>query len=289
MNATRSFWGGEDFENRIPAMIRTTRGALGALGAAFLLGTLVFLFVKTAGIDFQHDSHALSLLREMKDLDTHWDEDAARIANDFAGTAAPQADFSAMMARTLQEIERGASREAFRKDLAQLRNALGEKEAAFKAFRAAHQRSAEAGRAMGEALRSLAQVGAARAAGSRSGRNLPATAEQLRSDINRRLETFALRAPSIEQRVATLRAESVALDPALAESGGAAENAGRAFLAARAAEGALFSKFSFLTLGGRIDLSARTLSKVIEDALDEKERWRVYLFVYALALLIATG
>ena len=270
-------------------MIRTTRGVLGMLGAAFLLATLVFLFVKTAGIDFQHDSHALSLLREMKDLDTHWDEDAARIANDFAGTAAPQAEFSAMMARTLQEIERGASREAFRKDLAQLRTALGEKEAAFKAFRAAHQRSAEAGRAMDEALRSLAQVGAARAAGSRSGRNLPATAEQLRSDINRRLETFALRAPSIEQRVATLRAESVALDPALAESGGAAESAGRAFLAARAAEGALFSKFSFLTLGGRIDLSARTLSKVIEDALDEKERWRVYLFVYALALLIATG
>ena len=270
-------------------MIRTTRGVLGTLGAAFLLAALVFLFVKTAGIDFKHDSHALSLLREMKDLDSHWDEDAARIANDFAGTAAPQADFSAMMARTLQEIERGASREAFRKDLAHLRTALGEKEAAFKAFRAGHQKSVETGRAMDESLRSLAQVGAARAAGSRSARTLPAMAEQLRADINRRLETFALRAPSIEQRVATLRAESVALDPALAESGGAAENAGRAFLAARTAEGALFSKFSFLTLGGRIDLSARTLSKVIEDALDEKERWRVYLFVYALALLIATG
>ncbi|MEP7067895.1 MAG: ATP-binding protein [Usitatibacter sp.] len=270
-------------------MVRTTRGVLGALGAAFLLAALVFLFVKTAGIDFQHDSHALSLLRELKDLDAHWDDDAARIANDFAGTAAPQADFSAMMARTLQEIERGASREAFRKDLAQLRTALGEKETAFKAFRAAHQTSVEAGRAMDESLRSLAQLGAARATGSRSARNLPAAAEQLRSEINRRLETFAVRAPSIEQRVATLRAESVAVDPALADSGGAAENAGRAFLAARAAEGDLFNKFSFHTLGARVDLSARTLSKVIEDALDEKERWRVYLFVYALALLISIG
>src|SRR5690349_1102164 len=34
-----------------PAMLKTHRGALMALGAAILLGALVFLFVKTAGID----------------------------------------------------------------------------------------------------------------------------------------------------------------------------------------------------------------------------------------------
>ena len=263
-------------------MIRTTRGVLGALGAAFLLGTLVFLFVKTAGIDFKHDSNALSLLREMKDFDSRWDDDAVRISNDFAG-AAPQADFAAMMGRILHEVDRLATRESLRKEIARLRSALTEKETAFKALRDAHRASVEAGRAMDESLGSLAQLAAARKVG------IVVTVEQMRADIGRRLETFGARVPALERRVATLRSEAVAGDPSLAEAATAAQSAGRAFLAARTAEGEVFRKFSFLTLGGRIDLSARTLSKAIEDTLDEKERWRVYLFVYALALLIATG
>jgi signal transduction histidine kinase len=273
-------------------MIRNTRSALAALGAAVLLGALVFLFVKTAGIDFQHDAHALSVLREMKDLDSHWDDDAARIANDFTA-AAPQADFAAMMSRILSELERGAPREAFRKELMQLRSGLSEKEAAFKALREAHARSVEAARAMDESLQSLAQLAAARGASSRAGsRSLLGVAgisEQLRSDINRRLETFPTRAPGMAARVDTIRLEAVAVDPSLAEPGAAAEAAGRAFLAARTAEDAVWRRFSFLTLGGRIELSARTLSKAIEDTLDEKDRWRVYLFFYAFALLIAIG
>ena len=273
-------------------MIRTTRGALGALGAAFLVGTLVFLFVKTAAIDFKHDSHALGLLREMKDFDAHWDDDAARIANDFAGAAAPQADFGAMMGRILQELGRDATRDTFRKELAQLRSGLDEKETAFKAMRDAHRRSVEAARAMDESLRHLAQLAAARTTAARTARSqqgVGGLAEHMRTDIERRLETFPTRAPAMEQRVATIRAEAVTSDPSLDEAGAAAQAAGRAFLAARAAESDVFRKFSFLTLGGRVDLFARTLSRGIEDTLDEKDRWRVYLFVYALALLIATG
>jgi signal transduction histidine kinase len=255
-------------------MNRKTRSALAALGAAFLLGALIFLFVKTAGSDLKHDSHALTLLRAMRDLDSHWDDEATRRSNDVGGTAAAQSDFGAMMRRNLAELDRDATNESFRRELAQLRHGLDEKDAAFKALHDAHDRTVEAARTMDESLRALA---------------LPGLAEQLRSDINRRLETFAARAPAVEQRVATLRAESVAIHPALADAGSAAEAAGRAFLAARAQEDALWQRFSFLTLGGRIDLSARTLSTAIEHVLDEKDRWRVYLFFYALALLIVSG
>src|SRR5258705_6309479 len=267
-------------------MIRTTRSVLGALGAALLLGALVFLFVKTAGTDFRNDSSALTLLRQMKDFDNRWDDDAVRISNDFSG-AAPQADFPAMMGRILQEADRIATRESFRKELTQLRTALAEKEAAFKALRESHRASVDASRAMDESLRNLTQLASARTGSRPTG--VAVVADQLRAEIHRRLETFGARAPALERRVATLRAEAVAGDPSLVEAGGAAEAAGRAFLAARAAEGDVFRKFSFHTLGGRIDLSARSLSRGIEDTLDEKERWRVYLFVYALALLIATG
>jgi len=77
-----------------------------ALGAALLLGALVFLFVKTAGIDFRHDSQALSLLREMMTLDAHWDDETGRLVNDLHGTTRVS-DFSAMIGRTLGEAERG--------------------------------------------------------------------------------------------------------------------------------------------------------------------------------------
>jgi two-component system NtrC family sensor kinase len=271
-------------------MNRNMRSALAALGAAFLLGALIFLFVKTAGVDFKHDSHALTLLRQMKDMDSHWDDDATRRANDLGGASAPQTDFSAMMRRVLAELNRDASGDSFRKELAQLHRGLDEKDAAFKALRAAHAQTIEAARAMDESLRTLAQLTAARGASySRSLIGVPGLAEQLRSDINRRLETFAARAPGMERRVATLRAESVAIHPSLGDAGSAAEAAGRSFLSARTREDALWQRFSFLTLGGRIELSARSLSTAIEHSLDEKDRWRVYLFFYALGLLIVSG
>jgi two-component system, NtrC family, sensor kinase len=268
-----------------------TRSALAALGAAFLLGALIFLFVKTAGVDFKHDSHTLTLLREMKDLDSHWDDDAARGANDLSATSAPQADFGAMIRRNLAEIGRGSTSESLRRELAQLAASLDQKEAAFKGLREAHAQTVKGAQAMDESLRALAQLASARANAShaRSLLGVAGISEQLRSDINRRLETFAARTPAMERRVATLRSEAVATDPSLAEAAGAAESAGRAFLAARAAEDAVWHRFSFLTLGGRIDLSARALSTAIEGELDAKDRWRVYLFFYAFALLIVSG
>jgi two-component system NtrC family sensor kinase len=124
---------------------------------------------------------------------------------------------------------------------------------------------------------------------ARAPSGVAATAEQLRYDINRRLETFGARLPAMEQRLATLRPEAAAIDPALAASAAAAEAAGHAFLAARGAEAAAWRKFSFHTLGGRIELASRTVSKAIADGLDEAERWRTYLFFYAASLLIVIG
>ena len=272
-------------------MLKTHRGALMALGAAILLAALVFLFVKTAGIDFRPEAQALNLLREMHDFDSHWDDEAARYSNDFSASS-PRGDFAAMMRRTLSELERATNRDSFRNELAQLRAGLDEKDAAFKALRAAHEKSTAAAKAMDRDLATLGQLAAARAnarAANRPLTGVPALIEQLRSDIGRRLETFSPRAPTMLQRVATIRHETIAVDPALGDAAVAAEGSGRAFIEARAAEQAAWQKFSFLTLGGRIDLSARSLAKSIEATLDDKERWRVYLFFYAAALLIVIG
>src|SRR4051812_7287870 len=193
-------------------MLKTHRGVLMALGAAILLAALVFLFVKTAGIDFRPEAQALNLLREMRDLDSHWDDEAARLSNDFSSSN-PRGDFAGMMGRTLAELERGTNRESFRKELAQLRAGLDEKDAAFKALRAAHEKSAAASIAVERDLANLGQLAAARAQARSANRSLtgvPALTEQLRSDIGRRLETFSVRAPMMLQRVATIRHESIA-------------------------------------------------------------------------------
>jgi signal transduction histidine kinase len=261
-----------------------------ALGAALLLGALVFLFVKTAGIDFRRDTQALNLMRQMISLDSHWDDESGRLVNDFQGTARVS-DFSAMIGRTLGEAERGATGNAHRGDLAALRAGLDEKAAASKALREAHARTLTAARAFDADLENLERLASARSNVRPANRPLTgaaALAQQLRSDIGRRLETFAARGPIMEQRLGVMRNEAAA-DPAMGEAANAADASGRTFLEARAAEDRAWKKLSFLTLGARIDLVARSLSKDIEATLDEKERWRVYLFFYAAALLIVVG
>ncbi len=266
-------------------MNRTTRGALQALGAAFLLAMLVFLFVKTAGGDVKHDTHALSLLRELKDLDGRWDEDVLRMTNDFSG-AAPRADFPLLMGRILGELERSGPGTALARDLTQLRAGLADKDAAARTLRDMHQRSQEAAQAMDTSVLQLQQLAEARGAKGVAVVNLVG---QLRADAAQPLDTLAGRAPAMQQRIATLRPASLAIDPILGETAGRAETTSRAFLAARESELSLWSKFSFLTLGARTDLAVRALSASIENTLDEKDRWRAYLFAYALALLIVTG
>jgi signal transduction histidine kinase len=271
-------------------MPKMHRGALMAIAAALLLGALVFLFVKTAGIDIRQDSQALSLLREMHSLDSHWDDDISRLINEFRKTP-PASDFPAMIGRSLAQAERGA-REPLRKELTGLRGALEEKKNAAQALREAHAKTYEAAKAYEQALMTLEQLAAARANARPGNRPLSGTsalAAQLRSDIPRRLESFAARLPQMEQRLAVAREEAIATDPGMGETANAAAAAGNAFFDARAAEDRAWKKLDVLTLGGRIDLTSRTLSKNVETTLDEKERWRIYLLFYAAALLIVVG
>ena len=272
----------------------STRSALLALGAAALLAALVFLFVKTEAIDFKNDAQALSLLREMKDLDTRWDVDALRLANDLSAAPATIADRGPMLARILRELESGPVRSAIAEQLPRLRSGMTEKEAAFVALRGAHGRSFEAFRTAAEALRDLsAATAVARTRPSTSGDRVAALLAligQVRSALqNADIEDLDEAINAAESRIAVLRPTAVGTDPFLGESAARAESAARSFLAARKLEAAAWRKFSLLTVGARVELAARNLSKAIEAALDDKDRWRVYLFAYAAALLIGVG
>src|SRR5258708_25357931 len=270
------------------------RQTLLALGAAALLGALVFLFVKTNAIEFKGDQRSLGLLAEMKDLDARWDSDALRLASEMAPNKAPAADRSALLGRVLRELEDSSPRSATAKQIPALKSGLAEKDSRFRALRTAHAASLRMFDSAREAMRALlAESAVSRARDPRSAEKVAALGmliAQVRSgltgaDITAMDEAAAELAP----RIASIRAAAVTADPALGILGGSAQAGVEGYLEARVAEGAAWRKFSFLTVGSRIDLAARNLSKSIESALDDMERWRVYLFFYAAALLIGVG
>jgi signal transduction histidine kinase len=267
---------------------RATRAGLLGILAIALLGMLAFLYSRTEAIDFKRDAETLSLLRELKDLDARWDADAAR----FAATLVPgpaAADRGPTLARILRELERASGRPEVEAALPAIKEGMAGKSAAWDALKARHAR----------ALETLAAAQAATAA-------LASDANFMRLSDPRRAErhaAIAAEAPSLfatirasdgmdgalEARLATLTAAAQEAAPSLAQPAARAQDALRAFADARAAEREAAQKFGFLTVGGRVDLLSQTISRSVQASLEDKERWRVYLFVYAAALLIGVG
>lgn len=264
-----------------------------AAAAAVLLLALAFLFVKTMATGYKDQLQAVSLLRELRDADARWDADALRLANDL-GSKPSIPDRTPIIGRILNELERGGAKGALATQLGQLRAGMASKQQAFAALRGAHERSLEAIGAAREALGAAAIEGAAvRAREPRNAEKVSAVLAQLEhirggirvADIEGQDRIARELAPALA--IAPAAAQSI--DPRLAQAAERARQAASAALAARAAEAEAWRKFSFFTVGARAELMSQTLAREVEGALDDKDRWRAYLFAYAIALLIGVG
>jgi signal transduction histidine kinase len=262
------------------------------LAGAVLLAALVFLFVKTQSAGYKDDAQALALLRELRDMDSGWDADGLRLANDLASRPGAYSDRSMVMARIFQELEHGRGHAAGGTQIAALRAMLTEKRAAFSVLRDAHTESVAALAMAREGLGQLgSQLAAARARNPRSADGAASTAslEQLRAELRAAdIEAQADLTRGIEARAALL-VPAASPDPQAAQAARNAEAATRRFVVARTGEADAWRKFSSLSVGARADLLARSLSVAIEGSLEERDRWRAYLFAYAAALLIGVG
>ena len=282
-------------ENAAMTKIHISRRAL-LLGAAatVLLGTLVFLFLRTEAASYKSEARALTLLRELKDYDTRWDIEAQRLVDSLASPPPAIPDRDAIFTRILLELDHPDLRRALGNTVQELRDGMAQKTQEFRKLRAMHAQSLEAHAAAREALRALAAEGPA--ARARNPRAL-APSMALTNDIER--VRTALRSDdlagtgeqerSVEPVLASLVPAAQAVDPMLASTAARAESLARAFLRARAAEAQAWNRFTFLTVGSRIGLAQRELSAAIDRALDEKDRWRAYLTAYAAALLLGVG
>ena len=264
-----------------------------ALTALVLLGLLAFLFAKTQSAGYKDQVNALTLLRELRDMDARWDVDGLRVANDFSPNAAPVADRSGVVSRIVQELENGPGKAAAGLQAGTIRAAIAEKQAAFAKLREAHARSAKSLEAARETLVALStQSAALRARDARASERSSAIATHVEF-LRATLRTADVEYQSEIQRAVEPRLElleaAAAGDAATMEGARRVNASLRAFLSARAEEAAAWRKFSFLTVGARVDLAARDLSRTLETSLDDKDRWRIYLVVYAAALLLGVG
>ncbi len=260
--------------------------------AALLLGALAFLYSRTEAIDFKRDAQVLSLLRELRDIDTRWDADAARLAIAPPGAPAP-ADRSGSLSRILRELENAtAARPEVANALPSIKQGMIEKTAAWTVLREKHARAAEALASATTAATALAtEAGNLRLRDPRNAERFTVVASEAGQLVAAARLIDADTPPSglFEARLATLKEAASAADSGLAALGSKAESALRDYLAARAEARKAEQKFTFLTVGGRVEQLSQTLSRGIENSLEDKERWRVYLFFYAAALLIGVG
>jgi signal transduction histidine kinase len=270
----------------------SNRTALLIVGSAILLLMLAFLFVRTQASGYRDQVQVMNLLRELRDAAKRWDNDALSLANDLAATQVAVPDRAPIRARIFQELERGPGGTVLGEDeVRKLRAGVNEREAAFRALREAHARSLTAMEAARQSLEALTREGAARR--SRNPERALALLELVAGarasvgigDIEEQEESARARAPV----VAALLPAALAVDAALGPTAREAQAAVSDLVAKRSSEADAWRKFTFLPSGSRAELLSQTLSREIESTLDEKDRWRAYLFAYAAALLVGVG
>ena len=263
------------------------RSALFAAVAVLLLGLLAFLYSRTDAVDLKRDGELISVLRELKEFDSRWDAEALRLVGDRSAASLTAGDRSSLLSRILREMDQGAARP----ETAGLRDGMNAKVAAYADLKARHAATVAALRSADESVAALAAASnTLRLKDAR--RALPLalfTADLQQTAGAVRAGEAQANGTSTDARVASLREAAASADPVLAGPAAAAQERLRAFLDAVAAERAAYDKFSFLTVGLRLELATKNLAQSMQASLDNKERWRVYLFFYAAALLLGVG
>ena len=265
------------------------RNAFAALGVAALLAILAFLLEHALSTEFHPDARALSLLRELSDVESRRDAEAERLAATLDAASLPATDNRAATSTLVRrELERASAASSVAPRLSVLRRALDAKDAAFQDFRRAHGNTVVALQALETPLATLEQAAqSSRSRNADASLALASLVEAIRQDVHRgdieRLDDSQAR---LAARAPLVVSAAMALDPALGVAARHAHSTIEAFAVARHAEAQAWHAFAWASSGEQIQLAARMLERRIDQALDEREQWRVYLVAYACALAV---
>ena len=266
------------------ARMNTLANIVVGLAAAALVAALVYLYDRTQALDLRESNEVLGLLRELKEIDARWDVDILRARLERG--ALPALNRTPAARKALQGLADAAPRAAspaLNAALPELTRAIEEKAALVEAYKSATSSSATV----------LDQVRTTAAGLHGPGAQTPPTRD-FESALNRTLAALSgyfwlgEEAPRKELETAMRELEQAAAGLPADSRGQAAQlvQGAGSLLRNLPAEHQLFNRLSFLTSGPRLDALTFSFSRELEETLQDKERYRVYLIAYAGALLI---
>jgi two-component system NtrC family sensor kinase len=245
-----------------------------------MLGALWFLYDKTQAVDLSEQNEVLSLLNEVKEIDSRWDMEVQRARID------PSSQES-LFARTdlgdkaLRDITRFAgltSSKALRTGLPELRSAIQLKSDLVEQFLSEN-------RANKTTLQELAQAIAALNAQLRTRKLSPALALAL-DDLAKAAPQYFLHGAELQRAILKTAVAQLDLLQTADEERSRIQKAVQSLLDQIPVELGHFAELERLNTGPRLINLTLSFNSELDEIFQEKERYRIYLVYYTSALLV---
>ena len=262
-----------------------TRNGLLAGAATALVVTLAFLYDRTQAVDLRERNEARSLLRELKDIDTRWDNDVLHAHSKMSLDVVPMPDRGTDAARALQQLAAAAQNvhsTALAAALPELEKAITQKADLMRKFQAADR---DAKQALQTVLQNAPAINA-QLGGLRKRSLMLEQALRALTTVAPQYYLFGEDAQKSQLAVAASQLQYAQVPDKLRDPARQLDEAVQTLLRNVHADRELSAQLAVMTTGARLDSAAFAFDHEVETTLDEKERYRAYLVAYAGALLI---
>ncbi|BCK86424.1 adaptive-response sensory-kinase SasA [Sideroxyarcus emersonii] len=250
------------------------------LVVSIMLGALWFFYDKTQAVDLREQNEVMSLLNEVKEIDGRWDMEVQRARIDLGGQDMPavRTDSGEKALRDITRFAGLTSSKALRSGLPELRSAIQLKSELVQQFLSENR----ANKAM---LQDLMGAVAELTAQQRTQKSSPSLLQVL-SRLGETAPQYFLHGE--ESRQLILQDSVAQLGTLLPGSNEQARiaTAVQSLLEHVPVELGHFTRLEGLSTGPRLINLTLSFNSELEDALQEKERYRIYLVYYASALLV---
>ncbi|MDH2919263.1 MAG: histidine kinase dimerization/phospho-acceptor domain-containing protein, partial [Sideroxydans sp.] len=258
------------------------QNTLTGLVVLVLLGVLAVLYNKTQAVDLHEQNEVMGLLSELKDIDNRWDFEVQRARIDLSAGAAEtyyRVDAGDKALRDITRMAQRTSSTSLRSGLTELRQAIQNKAELVAQYQAENQLNKTALQLLLKNAHELSDFD--------SNALSPAYQAALNKLLNLAPQYF------IQAQASQSSALSDAAQPL--QTGEQTERVQQLLNALHVmqqhipAELALYEQLQVLTSGPRLVNMTLSFNSELDNTLQEKERYRIYLVYYSLALLILLG
>jgi signal transduction histidine kinase len=252
---------------------------LTGLIALIMLGALAFFYQKTESVDLREQNEVMGLIGEVKEIDARWDLAMQRARIDME--VGPEENYGSAGDKALRDVTRFAqltSSNVLRSGLTELRQALIHKSDLFAQFMQENRNNKLTLQALRKDVAELSAASAQKRA--------PAALMQALQQLGDAAPQYFLHGQQahrtqLEEAVTQLGAATAAHDQVQRIA-----QAVQALLTQMPLELSHYDELQRLSTGPRLINLSLSFNNELEESLQEKERYRIYLMYYAAALLV---